>query len=632
MSAKHQGLSKLAFSVGGIAVMAVLLIVVNLILSVVHGRLDMTEEKRYTLSDGTRAILGQIDLPVTIRFYYTREIKEVPLWMRNYAPRVRDLLKEYQLAARGNLRLEERNPMPDSEDEESANLDGVFGQMLANGEQIYFGLGFAALDRTAVIPVLSPQDESNLEYEITRAIFQLLNPKKPVVGVISSLPVMGRQPNMMMMQQGIRDRGEPAWHVITELRRNFDVREIQPGDAPIDADITVLLVIHPQDLTDESLFAIDQFVLRGGRLLAFLDPMSYVEMAMSQSPNMMQPPSGRPSTLGRLLDAWGIQFDTSKLLADLQYELEWRDEQGQFQRDPFILSIDRDAFADDDPTTNQLATGLLVYPGAFTGKPVDGLRKTVLVSSSVDSSLVDAMKARMSIPDVVKSFDSSHVNFALAIRLTGTFPTAFPAGAPSDEGDAPEADQPGAPLKSGDSAVVLVADADLLHDAFCVRRSNFLGQTVVQPSSDNIAFVHNLIDHLSGDSNLLAVRSRGIKSRPFTRIQAIRAKAEQQYQAEITKLEEELNQAASEIRQLQQSKSPDQRLILTPEQEAKLVQMRKRRTETANQLKIVRQEFRKDIVSLQTRLKVLNIAAVPTAVAIVGLSIALVKRRRMASK
>jgi ABC-type uncharacterized transport system involved in gliding motility auxiliary subunit len=249
----------------------------------------------------------------------------------------------------------------------------------------------------------------------------------------------------------------------------------------------------------------------------------------------------------------------------------------------------------------------------------------------------------MSIPQVIKDIEGEGIRHALAIRLTGTFPTAFPDGAP-DTGDETneaegEAEGEGAAgaaaddaLKSGDGAVVLVADTDLLHDAFCVQRINLLGQQVLQQTSDNISFVHNLVEHLGGDQNLLSVRSLGVKSRPFTKIQEIRADAEKEYQERITELEDELSEINSQLRELQRAKNPDQRLVLTPEQETKLLEAQRKKSETAKELKEVRKKFRKDIVALQTAIRIINIAAVPALVALIGLTIAYTKRRRMASK
>lgn len=644
MSNSNKGFTNLLFSTVGIVGVALLLIAINVIAAVVNGRLDMTEEKRYTLSQGTKNILRDMDAPVSIRFYFTRTVDDMPLWMKNYAPRVRDMLKEYELLAKGKLTIEEKNPEPDSDDEESAALDGIYSQLLATGEQIYFGLGISCLEETTAIPVLSPREESMLEYEITRSIYQVLNPEQPVVGVMSTLPVMGQQPNMMMMQQGMRPQGTPPWYIIQDLKRDFEVREISTDTDAIDDDVDILVLVHPNRFTDNTLYAIDQYVLGGGKLVAFLDPMSYIENAQQQSNPMMGPRPGEPSDLAPLLEAWGVEFNSGQILADLQYELEFQDRNGQFQRDPFMLNVDKDAFNTDDPTTSKLDTGFFGYPGAFTGTPVEGLEKTVLVQSSIDSSLVDSMKARMSIPQVVKGFDSSGVRHALSIRLTGTFPTAFPDGGPAadeqnddaedngEEAGEDEAEAATAALTSGDSAVVLVADSDLLHDAFCVRRINMLGQTLLEPTSDNVAFVHNLVEHLTGDLNLLSVRSLGIKSRPFTKIQDIRAKAEKQYQEQITKLEDELSKINTELRELQRSKRPDQRFVLSPEQEAKLLEAQRKKSETAQQLKEVRKEFRKEIDALQGWLKFGNIAAVPAVVALVGISIAFIKRRRMASK
>lgn len=622
------------YSAVGVVAVALLFIAVNIIASILNGRLDMTEEKRYTLSDGTRAILKNIDAPVAIRLYYSRDVKEMPVWMKNYAPRVRDMLKEYELIAKGGLTIQEKNPVPDSDDEESALLDGVYGQMLPDGDQLYFGLAFSCLEESEVIPVLSPRDESMLEYEITRAIFQVLHTEKPTVGVMAGMPVLGTQPNIMMMQQGMSGQGTPAWYMFEDLKKDFTVKEISMDADAIEADIDILMVVHPKELSAKTLFAIDQFVLKGGKLIAFLDPMSFIELYQQQNDPRLRGQPPRSSDLAPLLKAWGVEHRSQDLLADIKYQT-----QNGRQRDPFILTLTADAYNTDDPACAKLDNGMFVYAGAFSGDPVPGLTKTVLVKSSTDAAMIDGVEMRgMAITDIVKQITSTDVTNALAIRLTGTFPTAFPDGAPTgdeanQDGDTPDAAAEKTPaLTSGQSAVVLVADADLLHDAFCVEQINLMGKQLLRQTSDNVAFVHNLVEHLTGDMNLLSVRSLGVKSRPLTTFQNMRAKAEKEYQVRISKLEADLSEINKEMNELQKAKNPDQRFVLTPEQEAKFLEAQRKKSQTAQELKVVRKEFRKDIERLQNSLKFANIAAVPLAVALTGIVVAFIKRRRMSRK
>lgn len=633
--AKNTTLSRFMFSAAGIAAVALLLIAVNVIASMINGRLDMTEEKRYTLSKGTRAILQTIKAPVAVRFYYSRNVKDMPVWMKNYAPRVRDMLKEYERLADGRITIEEKNPEPDSDAEDSAALDGIFGQKLPDGDELYFGLAFSCLDQTAVIPVLSPRQESMLEYNITRAIFQVLRTEKPTVGVMAGLPVLGAKPNMMMMQQGLGGQGTPPWYVFQDLEKDFAVKEVSMDTEGIDADIDVLIIVHPEDLSEQTLFAIDQFVLKGGKLLAFLDPMSYVELMQQQNDPRSRGRPARSSHLGPLLEAWGVTYNKGELVADINYQLHTNR-----QTDPFILILPGEAFNTSDPACAHLDHGMFAYAGTFSGTPVDGLKKTVLVKSSSDSTAIDGAEMRgITIPDVVSRITKDTIH-DMAIRLTGTFPTAFPDGAPEKQGDAtektagrPEKSTPASPvLTSGRSAVVLVADADLLHNGLCVQEIDLMGRKLLQQTSDNVSFVHNLVDNLTGDMNLLSVRSLGIKSRPFTVIQNLRARATEEYQTRIGQLQKDLNDINREMNDLQRAKNPDQRFVLTPEQEAKLQEAQRRKAQTAKELKIVRKEFRKDIERLQNGLKFANIAAVPLAVALTGIIVALIKRRRMSRR
>ncbi|OPZ27851.1 MAG: ABC-type uncharacterized transport system [Lentisphaerae bacterium ADurb.BinA184] len=660
MQSSGKGFSRLLFSAAGILIVLVLVVAVNVLSSAVNTRADLTEENLYTLSGGTRAIVKGLDLPVAVRFYFSRDLAQMPMFLKNYAARVRDVLREYEVKAPGKIKVQELNPTPDSDAEDAANLDGVYGQMLGDGEQLYLGLALSCLDETVTLPFLNPQDESLLEYQITRAIYRVSHPEKRVLGVLSSLPIMGTPPNMMMMQQGMDARGQDPWYIMSELKRDFDVRELTAEVETIDADIDILLLVHPKEPTDKLLYALDQFVLRGGRLIACLDPLSFIEM-YSQRQSPMQPPGPNSSTLGRLLDTWGVQFAADKVVVDLKYQTEWQ-ERGQRRRDPMIVGLGKEAFAGDDPSTSQLETALLAYAGAFTGQGAEGLTRTVLLSSSGDAHLIDGFEARMPVNQIVGKLEAEGSRRALAIRLAGTFKTAFPDGAPgtspsqpAGDGDKPadgtdtpaaDADTPadgtdkkpeggkpaGDSLKSGKGMVVLIADTDFLHDAFCIERMQVFGQTIVRASSDNIALISNLVEQLSGDENLLSVRSRGVKSRPFVKVQDMKAAAETRYQKQIDGLETELNEAVNKLRELRQAKSPDQRSVLTPEQEETIAGIQRKKAQTAKDLKEVRKEFRRDIDALETRLKLVNIGLVPLLVAAGGVAVAILNRRRMAGK
>jgi len=607
--------------------MLLILVAINFIAGRVKQRVDLTAEHAYTLSAGTKAILARLDTPVQIRFYASQSAEGMPVFLKTYAQQVDDLLGEYRQNSRGLIQVQKLDPEPDSDAEDSAKLEGVEPQLLSNGERVYLGLSVSLLDQKEAIPFLSPERERLLEYDISRAIARVMTPDKSVIGVLSPLPVMGTGAMMPMQQQG-----EPAWVLIEELKRDFDVREIEPNATTIPNDIKVLLVIHPKGITEATQFALDQFVLRGGKLIAFLDPMAALD-PQTASAGFGSPPS--KSGLDRLLKAWGVTFEDSKVLADLDFVA--RTDQG---RAPAVLALNEKAVNKDDIATADAGNLFVVFGGVFGGTPAQGLKETVLLHSSKDSELVDPMMARMSGEEIAKSFKPSGIEYPLAIRLSGKFKTAFPAGKPKPPEAEPnekkeDASPPETTLKESkqETTIVLVGDSDMIQDRVAVRQvGNPFGQRLFMPANGNLAFAENLIDQLTGDSNLIAVRSRASRERPFTVVKKMQADAEASYRSKIKELEDGLADAQRKIGQLQSGKQEGQRFILSPQQQEELANFRKKEAEAKTQLKEVRKKLRADIDSLENRIKWLDIAGMPALVALTGLAFAIVKRRRSAAR
>ena len=363
-----RGLETYLYSTLGIVAMLGILVAFNFIASRAKARIDLTEERAYTLSAGTRAILAKLDTPVQVRFYCTRGENEMPVQLKTYAQRVEDLIGEFRQASKGLVEIQKLDPQPDSDPEDSAKLDGIEGQMLPQGSMVYLGLSVSMLDQKESLPFLAPNRERLLEYDLARAISRVAAPSKPVVGIMSPLPVKGAPSNPMMMRMG--QRGQEPWVLMSEMQRDFTVKTVEMTADKIPDDIKVLLVIHPKGITDAAQFALDQFVLRGGKLIAFLDPLSALEQ---QSP--MAPPA--TSTLDKLFKAWGIGFDVTKVVADTDYV-------GQTQqgRAPAILMLTEKAVNKDDVLTADTDNLVFAYAGAFSGTPAAGLTQTVLVKSS----------------------------------------------------------------------------------------------------------------------------------------------------------------------------------------------------------------------------------------------------------
>jgi ABC-type uncharacterized transport system involved in gliding motility auxiliary subunit len=566
------------------------------------------------------------------------------VFLRNYAKHVEDLLAEYKQAAKGKVTIEKYDPQPDSDAEDSARLDGVEGQMLRNGEKFYLGLAVVQLDEKQSIAFLDPSRERLLEYDLSRAITRVGTPDKPVVGIMSPLPVFGMPSNPMMARMG--QQGQQPWVIVNELKDDFNVQRVAMDVDKIDDAVKVLVVIHPREITDKAQFAIDQFIMRGGKLIAFLDPLPMTDTREQNEMLGSMPNTG--SSLDKLLKAWGLSFDTSKVVADMNFKMQLAGRNGQPQDAPAVMAVTGDGLNNEDILTSQIDNVWLPYAGAFVGTPVQGLKETVLLKSTKDSQLVDGFMAHLSGENVMKEFKPSGTQYALAVRLTGKFKSAFPNGAPEDKKDdqkkdadkkdsdkKPDEKKPDDSLKEtkGDNTVILVGDADMLFDRVALQPVQTLFGTAYTPANGNLSFAQNSIEQLTGDNNLIGVRSRATVARPFTRVKAMETAANEKFQSEIKRLEDSASEAQRKINELQQQKKDkDQRFILSPEQSAELANLRKEEVESRKHLKQVQKDLRKEVVSLQTTVKWVNILAVPLAVMVSGIVIAFVKRNKTSAK
>lgn len=636
---QKKSLQTFFYSVGGVIAMALILIAANLILGGMRKRVDLTQEKAYTLSAGTRAILAKLDTPVKIRFYYSQSAAGSPqtTGIKTYAKQVEDLLTEYKQVAGGKIILEKYDPKPDSDAEDSARLDGVTGAQLPGGDPFYLGIAVSLLDTKEVIPFCQPNREKLLEYDITRAITRVVNPEKPVIGVMSALPVFGGGGNpMMMMQMG--QRPQPAWAVIGELRKDFTVKNVAMTADKIDDDIKVLMVIHPKEITDAAQYAIDQFVLRGGKLVAFLDANSLVDNQNQRNP-MMGQMGGGGSSLDKLLKAWGVTFENSKVVADLNFKMVLGDNEDSNAQRPTWLSVTPEGLNPDDIITSQIDNVWYFSGGAFSGTPADGLKQTVLVKSSKESGFVEGFLANLSPEGAMKDFKPTGKEQSLAIRLAGKFKTAFPNGDPNHT--APEAGSTNAPAATdaslkeskAETTVILVGDADMINDGFTVQDTPTPFGTMRRSLNANLSFAQNAVEQLTGDNNLIAVRSRAALNRPFEVVRKKEAEAAQKFQGVVDDLQKKAQEAQQRISELQAQKSDkNQRFILSPEQQAELVKLEKLSAETDKELRRVKKDLAREVDSLKTRLAVINIFAVPAVVVIGGIFLAVYKRKLTAAK
>lgn len=629
---------RLSYSLAGLGAAAVLAVSINLLTErlLPNARLDLTEQRLYTLSEGTKQVLTGLKDPITLRVFYSRQLgSSVPAYGA-YADRVREILQEYASVSEGKLRLEFLDPEPFSETEDRALAYGIQGVPLdQSGEQVYFGLaGSNLLDDERVLPFLQPDRERFLEYDLTRLIYELSNPRRPTVGMLSALPLNGDLRAMMMRIPGA---GQP-YVIANQLRQFFSLRDVAADAQAIDPEVQILIVAQPQNLPDHTLYAIDQFVMRGGKLFVLTDPHS--EGQASRPGPTGQPPSDTASNLDRLLGAWGIETPHDKVVLDQRGA--WRVRANPQDR---VQAVDYPAWfnATDaslnrtDFATADLQQVTFASAGEVRRKAGSSIEFVPLISSSDRAMLVEAAKVRVN-PNptqLLASFRPDGQLYVLMARARGILASAFPDGPPAlPEGVRRPADFP-AHLKqsNGPANLVVANDSDLLEDRFWVRVQDFFGQQTATPFSDNGALIANLTDTLAGGDALIGLRSRGESLRPFGLVEDMRREAEANYRHTEQALTQKLEATERRLRELRQgTAAPGERnqaqTVITPEQRAEIDRAREEIVTTRSQLRNVQLELRRDIEGLENLLRIVNIALVPVLLTLFAVGLALVRARR----
>jgi ABC-type uncharacterized transport system involved in gliding motility auxiliary subunit len=617
------------FGVGGLAALAVLFLAVVMLsnLGLRGVRLDLTQNRLYTLSPGTKQVLVQLKEPVNLYFYFSREAaaKQSPLIMP-YANRVREFLEEITARSGGKVRLREIDPQPFSEDEDRAAEAGLQSLNEGGGEPFYFGLvGTNSTDGRSVIPSFQADREEFLEYDVAKLVQELATPKKTVIGLMSSLPMQG-QFNPMTGQPG------ETWPVLSQLEQLFTIRTLTTDIDHIDKDVDVLMVVHPKNLAPKTLYAIDQFVMRGGRILLFVDPDSGADAAGQDPSNpFARAMASHSSNLAPLLAAWGIDYDPAKVIGDLELGLEVRSSmQGPPTRHIGILGLRRDNMDRKDVDTASLdainvATAGILAPRAGATTRFEPLLMSSTSAAPLPASRFNAMTDPASLRD---GFKPTGVRYAIAARITGPVSSAYPQGAPA--GEKPASGPPLAHLakSSVPANIVVVADTDMLMDYMWVQTREFLGQRIAQAFANNGDFVANALDNLSGSSALISIRGRATFSRPFERVEALRRQADDRLRAKVLELQRELQQTEGKLTELQSKRNDKASLMLTPEQEQELKRFTTEKARVRKELRETQRGLDVDITRLDDWLKVINIAIAPLAVAIAGALILSMRRRR----
>jgi ABC-type uncharacterized transport system involved in gliding motility auxiliary subunit len=636
--------SRRAVAAVALACIALMLISVNIIAArFLTWRLDLTDEHLYTLSRGTLTTLSKIDEPITLRFYFSNRLAdEVPSY-GVYAQRVRELLDQYIAAAHGKLRLEVYNPLPFSDLEDRAVAFGLQGVPLdVQGEQVYFGLAATnSTDDQQTIAFFQPERERFLEYDLTKLVHSLAFPKKTVVGLISTLPLEG---DMMAMMRG---RPTEPMAIMEQLQQLDTVKPLAADLDAIPPDIEVLMLVHPQKLSEKTLYAIDQFVLKGGKALIFVDP--YSELQASHPSQFNPPGSPSASNLERLFKAWGFEVPANTVVGDRRdaQRVGIPGPRGGTRPLDYVawLNLKADNLDRSDMITADLSHINMASSGII--EPLAGAKTKIepLITTSPDSEKIPAEKLA-GLPDVaglLAEFKPDNKRYILAARVTGPAESAFPDGRPKPpetakpEEKESEAKPAAEPAPAADVSLkqsmqpidlVVVADTDLLDDKFWLQKQDFFGQRLLVPTANNGDFVANAIEVLAGGDDLVGLRSRGTSARPFELVDEIRNEAQARYSAEERTLQAKLKETQAKLESLTGKDQTNASTTLSAEQAKAVDEFRAEMLQTRRQLRNVQAALRSDIARLKIGLEFLDIALIPLVVAVVAIVLGLLRLRR----
>ncbi|MCB1231516.1 MAG: GldG family protein [Verrucomicrobiae bacterium] len=665
----HGKLGRVPTAIIGVVVVFVIAVLVNYIAGAIGGRADLTENNIYTLSDGTRSILKRVDTPVEIRYYVNDNSDFMTPAELAYSTRIEELLNQYQKVAGDKVTVKKLNPEPSTDAEDSAILDGLQqGVSQMTGAQIYCGVAVSCVDETEVLPFLPARPEPLLEYDLSRAIARVHDGAGSTIRIMTTMQIGGGFSGNPMGGGG----PTPAWFFVDELRKDFTVEFLPATAEEIPADTETLIVLHPYDVAEETQFAIDQYLLKGGKVIVAVDPSFFYARAMGSGGNPMQAAQGPApnSDLKKLFEAWGVDYDETKVVADLKHSTEIM-RQGYFV--PTFITLNHESMPADDPIVNTVTNAQFLTPGGFTITPPEGVTKTDLVVTSTETQLVGSFEADPTQEDAIKrlreNFEPSGTSYSIISRLSGNFKTAFPDGNPAAAAGAEEKDTEGdgdgedkaeaeaatapAETKAGDEkaaeepkkddslkasekegVVLLISDVDFLYDAVCVRLNTIPGLNIriPEPLNGNLSLIQNAIDQLSGDPALINIRSRGSSRRPFTKLQEWLADAEGRFRGEVSQFESKAKDAEARINEIL-SKTPGnaQDALMSPEVQSELENLRKEQVEMNKKVRELNKEMKRDFDLAQLLIKLLTTGLMPLAVILVGIFVAVSRRMKTAA-
>ncbi|TWI71233.1 ABC-type uncharacterized transport system involved in gliding motility auxiliary subunit [Desulfobotulus alkaliphilus] len=611
------------------------LLVLNVIFSGIRIRWDATEDKIHSLSTGTINILEKLEEPVSIRYYFSDDPLEMPVHFRAFGRRAADLLKEYEERSGGKIRLEIIHPQPDSEEEDWARTYGIEALPTPRGDNLYLGLVAISGDKEQTMAFMDPAREASLEYDITRTLTQVSRAEKPRVAILSGMNIFGHG-GMPGMGMG----GSSRWFFLKEMEKTVRLHTLNGDDETLPENLDLLILFQPDYLSPAMLHAIDVHVGTGGNLMIFNDPAAVSDPMSAYGPS--------ESPLDPLLEAWGIEKD-DRVVVDFNAATRLMGQNNQVESNPSWLSLDASALNADHLITATLDSLLLPMAGSVSLGENSPLKAEVLVSSSKNAALFDPVEVRMGMENIRRSFTADGKSYPLAMIFTGQFPVAFPDGPPEEEGiqaesigedkaDKAEDRDKAEGLSKGKAetrakeqkpaTLVFIGDADLLFDAYYMSRQSFLGFEMARVFNDNLNFVLNSVEMLSGSPDLIHVRTRDITDRPFHRVRDLERQAETRWLAREQELLQRAEEASIRIQMLESQKQGEDALVLSEEQETELRRFNEEKIRINQELKEVRRNLRSDIDALGTRLTFINMLAMPILVAGAGIVLGIKRRRK----
>ena len=608
-------------------VLAICLFIATIVLAntvLTTWRIDLTQNKLFTLSKGTINILNNLEEPVQLDFYFSQKaMNDFPL-LANYGIRVRDMLEELTTHAHGKLILNIIEPETFSEAEDQAVASGLRTvSVSANSDRVYFGLvGTNSTDDEKVIPFFQTNRESALEYDLTKLIYNLAYPDKRIVGVYSQLPIIGKK----------GDQTAPTWTIVNALKEFFEIIDLNQNIDALNQKIDVLMLVHPKKLNTETLYAIDQYLLKGGKAIIFLDPLAEQDRTQpdAASPNVM------PilySYLDEILEKWGLKISKEKIVADINaaMRVQASGPRGPQEIDylPWLRLTNKN-FNPDDFSTSELNILHMGTVGAIENINENEIKVeiTPLIQTSKQSTKLerDLILFQRDPTVILNNFKSDEKNHLIAARIKGKVQTAFPDGLLIDKNDEELIDDDF--INEGNINVILVSDTDILADHFWIRKQDMLGVSVPQPIANNGDFVINSIENLSGSTDLINLRGRGKYSRPFERVEAIRKEAEAEFREREKELQVALQETENEIRKLQQEQGNEKSYLLNNKLTAEIEKFRNERLATRKELRSVQHDLRKNIEKLGSQLRFINIGLIPLLITLLALIIGIYRANK----